>query len=227
MGTIPQGALIIKGAFAIHSEVAINILNRLYQVHFWCTFGVILVNLVLTVWTGILLNRKPDVATQRDQQRRNAAVTVVLLGVVFLTTNISGAVMWGLCMLDLAIDSYYVYEVAESILSVLMVVNAAINPLVILRKQLVSLCCSLQLKSIRSMFRNNKASAEVSGNFQGIAKTIPQVSGVSSRDVTSKPEIQNVSPVCLSVCNCSAKREDGSVVQEETRISQTHRCSTP
>eukprot|EP00116_Pleurobrachia_bachei_P017515 sb/3477777/ len=46
---------------------------------------------------------------------------------------------------------------------VFMVVNAGLNPLVILRKHLMGLCCCrpgcMQLKSIRRKFRQNKVSA--------------------------------------------------------------------
>eukprot|EP00116_Pleurobrachia_bachei_P005497 sb/3465759/ len=75
-----------------------------FMVIFGCAIGIVLINLVLTVWTGILLTRKSDVAAQRDQQRRNAAVTVVLLGVVFPLTNTSGAVLWGLWLNDYGRD---------------------------------------------------------------------------------------------------------------------------
>eukprot|EP00116_Pleurobrachia_bachei_P009042 sb/3469304/ len=90
VGVIPQGILIYK--FDEHAEI--TIIKGLLLANFVCATVLTLVNLVLTVWTGILLIRKSDVAAEIDPKRRNAAVTVVLLCVVFLLTNICGAVAW-------------------------------------------------------------------------------------------------------------------------------------
>ena len=170
MGTIPQGTLMIK----YHMGGNDNFLSVILWISACFNIGVILVNLVLTLWTGILLNRKPDVAAERDQERRKAAITVFLLGVVFLLTNISAVVTWALHILFLVHSDnnnnnnnkyndeffylIYVVNIVESMLLIFIVVNAAINPLVILRKQLKGLCRNgrLQLVSvIRSMFRRN------------------------------------------------------------------------
>ena len=133
---------------------------------FGFTIGIILVNLVLTGWTGILLNRKSPVAAERDQQRRNthAAVTVFLLGVVFLLTNISGAVIWGLLVFTLNV-SVEVGNGAVFNTIILIVLNASLNPLVVLRKQLMILCCCSAEPVVVSLNRvspeaNNVASAE-------------------------------------------------------------------
>ena len=128
MGTIPQGILCF---FLLLFYVNV-------YVYFGCAIGLILVNLVLTVWTAVLLNRKSIASSERDKKRRNAAVTVVLIGILFLLTNISCSLVWG-SMLGIDID---VLQGAQVIFYILIVVNAALNPMVILRRQLMSLCCS-------------------------------------------------------------------------------------
>ena len=89
---------------------------------------------MLTVWTGILLYRKSTVSAETDQKRRNAAVTVVLLGVVFLLTNVSGVVVCGTILNE---EGKTPTDGSYQIWLILMVLNAALNPLVILRRKLV------------------------------------------------------------------------------------------
>ena len=133
LGLIPQVILIGLKPTDVTAQLQLYALR--FQIYFGCTVGLVLVNLVLTVWTGIILI---SVLAENDLQRRNAAVTVVLLGVVFLLTNIIGVVAWVLYYLMSYFDENYVYTFFGTTV-MLMVLNAQLNALVILRKHLM--CC--------------------------------------------------------------------------------------
>ena len=65
--------------------------------YFGWTCGMVLVNIVMIGWTGILIHRKSPVYVSLDpnQKRRKAADTIVLLGFVFLITNITCFALFG------------------------------------------------------------------------------------------------------------------------------------
>ena len=161
---------IIYGVFTIIPEVS-KLLATTRYMYLVPNILHILVNLVVTVWTGILLIRKSLAAAGRDQERRNAAFTVFLLSIVFLLTNISAMVLWGLYWFgtywsspDLSDCVTPAFRKQKNLCSfstaapvrgsdmfyniiyisvVITVVNAALNPLVILRRYLRSLSSSL------------------------------------------------------------------------------------
>ena len=139
-------------AFSIIPQIVITNLNdiedldsfqmRNIWIYLGCTSAITVVNLMITVWTCILLNRKSEVSAETDRHRKNATVTAVLLCVVFLVTNISGLFVCAIFIAEGSVTSpeaisdswFYAWLL-------LMVTNAALNPVVILRRRLMDLCC--------------------------------------------------------------------------------------
>eukprot|EP00116_Pleurobrachia_bachei_P007600 sb/3467862/ len=132
----------IKDGLALNTFQMRNI-----WIYFGCTSGLIAVNLVITVWTGILLNQKSEVSAETDRHRRNAAVTVVLLCVVFLLTNVSGLVV---CAIIIEKETVFTGGWFDAWL-LFMVINATLNPVVILRRKLVDLCCRVRISRISTI----------------------------------------------------------------------------
>eukprot|EP00116_Pleurobrachia_bachei_P013969 sb/3474231/ len=99
--------------------------------------------------TGILLNQKSEVSAETDRHRKNATVTVVLLCVVFLLTNVTGLVVCLILMEEgrgvFNTDGWF------DAWLLLMVINATLNPVVILRRKLVDICCRVRISRISTI----------------------------------------------------------------------------